>query len=159
MIKNCRELRLFLFYIFVQFFQLAEDVYIYEKKTLCMSKGVCTEKRLYVCVTSKDQWCHSQNNWGPWHGFQRFLVPVYLWKNVEKSENRPSNIVRIEVQCHILIPGSSMYFDPNIPIYIYIHTYTCILHIHIQIHVHVHVHGASMASGSRHDSDWLHHWG
>jgi hypothetical protein len=31
-------------------------------------------------------YCHSHNNWGPRNSFQRFLVPVYCWKTIEKPE-------------------------------------------------------------------------
>ncbi len=35
------------------------------------------------------KYCHSHNNWGPRNSFQRFLVPVYYWKTVEKPETGP----------------------------------------------------------------------
>jgi hypothetical protein len=45
----------------------------------------------------RSTYCHSHNNWGPRNSFQRFLVPAYYWKTVEKPCNWPSIIMRTAV--------------------------------------------------------------
>jgi hypothetical protein len=48
----------------------------------------CCSRRSQACQ-GNICYCHAHNNWGPRNSFQRFLVPVYYWKTVEKPETDP----------------------------------------------------------------------
>jgi hypothetical protein len=72
---------------------------MYTRAYICLSVCICV--LAYVCLVCKyvgfhhtwakrhASYCHSHNNWGPRNNFQRFLVPVYYWKAVEKPETDP----------------------------------------------------------------------
>jgi hypothetical protein len=65
----------------------------------CMYEWVCIHVCSCVCVwmrvhmylnkLTSCMYCDSHNNWGPQNSFQRFVVPVYYWKTVEKPETDP----------------------------------------------------------------------
>ncbi len=66
-------------------------------------------QRLYVfcviCIYSRVMYLHSHNNWCPRNGFQRFLVPGYYWKTVEKSETDPQRLW----EWHFMVVCESQY--------------------------------------------------
>ncbi len=51
---------------------------------LCLCECICAQLCGMDCATEISPYCHSHNNWGLQNCFQRFLVPVYNWKIVEK---------------------------------------------------------------------------
>jgi hypothetical protein len=71
-------------------------------------------------------YCHSHNNWGPRNSFQRFLVPIYYWRTVEKPETDPSIIMGMAVHEYFsLLSGKELHILTTEPAYFITSIFYC----------------------------------